>query len=903
MEFRFDPAQEHQIKAIDATIGLLEGQAFIRSQLVVPRGAGFQAIPNRLDLTEADVFANLHNVQVQCGIEADPGLAVIEAAIDTVTGNRATRFANFSLEMETGTGKTYVYLRTAMELFRRFGLRKFVVVVPSVAVREGVLAALRMTERHLKAFYDNPPYRFTVYDSANLSQVRGFALSDGLEIMVMTIDAFARAENVIRVATDQLQGEKPIHLIQAVRPVLILDEPQNMESENRVRALAALDPLFALRYSATHRNPYNVIYRLTPFDAYRQSLVKRIEVASVVQEDNANRPFIRVEQITTAKRTLTARLTVHKLMKSGAIKETTLGFRHGNDLQEKTGRTEYQGFVIDEINAGSGFVHFANNVEVRLGAEVGTERDAILEEQIRYTIEEHFRKQRRYLDRGIKVLSLFFVDRVDNFVPEDGKLRLLYVKCFNEVKQRFPEWHDKAPMQVEAHYFASRNRRGGAVEFMDTSGRSREDETAFNLIMRDKERLLSFDEPTAFIFSHSALREGWDNPNVFQICTLREVGSDTERRQQVGRGVRLPVDQSGERVHDSAVNVLTVVASESYERFVSVLQREIEAEYGREGVPPPPPNARKRTSIKLRKAYLLKPEFKELWDRIKHHTRYAVTIDTPKLIADVVPDLDRAEIRRPRITIAKAEMRARLFEDMFEPIVQSGARTAIDLAGRYPLPNLIEIMEGLMENTSPPMRLSRRTLLAIFRATSNKQAALDNPHDFAMTAVNIIKDKLAEQLVGGIRYEKDGTWYEMTDFKDEIETWEEYIVPSNATDGVGGTHLYDGVLFDSEGVERPFIEDLERRKDVKLYIKLPGWFTVDTPIGRYNPDWAIVMTDPEDGQAALYLVRETKDTLDLSKLRPDERRKIACGKAHFSDALGVDYRVVTSASQLPTGGV
>ena len=243
-----------------------------------------------------------------------------------------------------------------------------------------------------------------------------------------------------------------------------------------------------------------MIYRLTPFDAYRQSLVKRIEVASVVQEDNANLPFIRVEQITTAKRTLTARLTVHKLMKSGAIKETTLGFRHGNDLQEKTGRAEYQGFVIDEINAGSGFVHFANNVEVRLGAEVGTERDTILEEQIRYTIEEHFRKQRRYRERGIKVLSLFFVDRVDNFVPEDGKFRLLYVKCFNEAKQHFPEWRDKAPMQVEAHYFASRNRRGGAVEFMDTSGRSREDEVAFNLIMRDKERLLSFDEPTAFIF-------------------------------------------------------------------------------------------------------------------------------------------------------------------------------------------------------------------------------------------------------------------------------------------------------------------------------------------------------------------------------------------------------------------
>lgn len=903
MEFKFSANEEYQVQAIEAVTGLIEGQPLVRSQITIPKNTPFQVVANRLDIDEAYILANLQKVQAERGLAASAALQVIESEVEAVSGAETVRFPNFSVEMETGTGKTYVYLRTAMELHKRFGLRKFIVVVPSVAVREGVLKTLRITEKHLKELYSNPPYRFSVYDSANLSQVRAFALSDGLEIMVMTIDAFSRAENVIRIATDQLQGEKPIHLIQAVRPVLILDEPQNMESENRVKALAALRPLFALRYSATHRNPYSVVYRLTPFDAHRQGLVKRIEVASVVQEDNANLPFIRLEDIAAVKRTLTARVSVQKLMKSGTIKETTLTIKPGDDLAKKTGRAEYEGFGVDEINHGAGFVRFLNNVELKKGSEIGAEREAVFDAQIRYTLEEHFRKQARYRAQGVKVLSLFFIDKVVNFASDDGIVRQLYIKAFNDLKVGYPEWRDADPLKVQASYFASKTRRGGEVELLDSSGKTKEDEAAFNLIMREKERLLSFNEPVSFIFSHSALREGWDNPNVFQICTMREVGSESERRQQVGRGVRLPVDQSGERLRDPAVNVLTVVASESYERFVAGLQNEIEAEYGKEGVPPKPPDARKKVAVKLRKHFLLKPEFEQLWGRIRHRTRYAVTVDTAKLIAEVVPELEVATIRKPRVTVAKAEMRAGATEDIFEAIVQSGARTAIDLAGRYPLPNLIEVMEGLLENTTPPMRISRRTLLAIYRAAANRQAALDNPHEYAAVTVNIIKEKLAEQLVSGIKYEKDGTWYEMTQFTDRVSSWEDYVVPSEAIAGVGGTHLYDGVVWDSEGVEKPFILDLERRADVKLYIKLPDWFTVDTPIGRYNPDWAIVMDNPENGDPVLYLVRETKGTKNLSELRPDERRKIVCGRAHFEKALGVNYSVVEKASELLSGGI
>ncbi len=485
MEFRFDASQEYQLQAIEAAAGLLEGQPFIRSQLVAPKGASFQAIANRLDLDDSTILSNLRKVQADRAVPPDDALQFIEAEIETVAGAVSARFPNFSVEMETGTGKTYVYLRTAMDMFKRFGLRKFIVVVPSIAVREGVLQTLRATEKHLKELYGNPPYRFGVYDSANLSQVRTFALSDGLEIMVMTIDAFARAENVIKVATDRLQGERPIHLIQAVRPILVLDEPQNMESENRVKALAALNPLLALRYSATHRNPYNVIHRLTPYDAYRQGLVKRIEVASVIQQDNANLPFIRVDDIATAKRTLTARLTVHKLMRSGAIKETTLTCKPGDDLVLKTARSEYQGFVIDEINYGAGLVRFINNVELRKGAEVGAEKEAIFEAQIRYTIEEHFRKQARYRGQGIKVLSLFFIDKVDNFARDDGVIRQLYIKTFNELKGQFPDWTDTDPLRAQASYFATKTKRSGDIEFLDTTGKTKEDVAAFNLIMRE----------------------------------------------------------------------------------------------------------------------------------------------------------------------------------------------------------------------------------------------------------------------------------------------------------------------------------------------------------------------------------------------------------------------------------
>ena len=893
MEFKFESNQQFQLQAIESIAKLLDGQHYISGQFDLNED-GLAAIPNSLEVDNDTILKNLQQVQVDNGLIPDEVLKYIEAEIPLFGEQTLIHFPNFSVEMETGTGKTYVYLRTILELYRRYGLRKFIIVVPSVAVREGVIKTLEITQSHLRQLYDNPSYRYCAYDSSKLSQVRQFALSDSVEILVMTIDSFNKSSNVINQTTDRLQGEIPIHLIQATRPILILDEPQNMVSELRVKALAALNPLLTLRYSATHRVPYNLVYRLTPAEAYQQELVKRIEVDGVLQEDDVNQPFIHVNNIQSRRNTLTARLSVHKLMRDGRVKEQSVTVKPGDSLAEKTNRPVYNDYIVDEINLFSDFVRFTNGIEVERGESKGEDKEAIFETQIRLTIGEHFRKQERLKSSNIKVLSLFFIDRVDNYAQETGIIRRLFKKCFNELKQEYAYWKDKDVEGVQKAYFAQRRTRRGEVIYEDSkTGESKKDAEAYDLIMREKEKLMSFDEKTCFIFSHSALREGWDSPNVFQICTLNQTTSEVKKRQEIGRGIRLAVDQSGDRVRDARVNVLTVIANESYASYVEGYQSEMREEYGDQGLPPLM-DKRKRGEAKLRKAYMLKPEFKELWERIKHKTRYAVNVDTSLLIDEVVDALDIAEIRSPRITVTKAQVQVD-DDQVFSAMQMSGAKTVIDLAGRYPLPNLIDAMMHLLENTTPPMRLTRKTLLEIFMRAQSQQAALDNPHEFASVAVQIIKEKLTDQLVDGIKYEKIDECYEMCQFETSIRSWENHLIPAKHS-------LYDYVIDDS-GVERKFVEGLENRGDVKLYVKLPAFFKVPTPIGSYNPDWAIVV-EPRDefgeatGAQLLYLVRETKGTTNPDKLRPDESRKIDCGKRHFKEALGVDYEVVDSAEDL-----
>ncbi len=902
MEFRFDAKQEFQTRAVESIARIFDGQGRIESSIRYAPKAGFLGSPNHLDLTEDDLLRNLQLVQQSNGLEVSPSLEFIEKEVETADGKKQARFPNFSVEMETGTGKTYVYIRTAFELNKRYGFRRFIIVVPSIAVKEGVLKTFEITEKHFRELYGNVPYKFYSYDSSNLTQVRQFASSSNIEFMVMTLDSFNKAlaedgkGNVIRRPTDRLQGATPIHLVQASKPVLILDEPQNMESENSVAALAALDPLLALRYSATHRNPYNLVYRLTPADAYRQGLVKKIEVASVIKEDDVNQVFIQLEGIESKKSKVTASLLVNKLMKPGTVKPKSVTVRLNDNLLDKTSLPEYESFIVEEINPGSQTITFGNGIQLQVGEARGADKEAVFEAQVRYTIEEHFRKQRRLKPLGLKVLSLFFIDRVDNYV-DNGLIHRLFVKAFDELKERYPEWKTLDSEELQASYFAFTKKKRGEKIYEDSEfGRETEkDKETYDLIMKDKERLLSFDSKVSFIFSHSALREGWDNPNIFQICTLNQTASEIKKRQEIGRGVRLAVDQSGERMHNPQVNLLTVVANQSYQQYVSQLQDEMVAEYG-EGVelPPKPANARKRTSVSLRKEFVLKQEFKDLWNRIRDKTRYSVTIDTRKLVEETVQEIDRVHIKPPRIVVAKAALKIDS-EGAFEAMEISNAKTFVDLAGRFPLPNLADTMTHLLENTSPPVRLSRRTLVEIFLRTENKKAALDNPFEFASAVVQVLKEKLADHLVNGIQYEKINEWYEMSQLEDSFEAWEDYVVPAERS-------VYDKIEYDSD-IEKKFVEGLEKNEQVRMYIKLPSWFKVRTPVGEYNPDWAIVWEQRDEhghvsGKPLLYLVRETKNTTKISELRPDERRKIVCGRKHFEDALETDYDVVTTTTDM-----
>jgi type III restriction enzyme len=868
----------------------------------------FAPAANRLDLNEEELLANLQAVQKRNALPQDAELQTIEEVISTAAGNQQVRFANFSVEMETGTGKTYVYIRTALELNRRYGLQKFIVVVPSVAVREGVLKSLKITQQHLRALYDNVPYRFTVYDSRSIAKVRQFATSDCVELMVMTIDSFNKEDNVIRQSTDRLQGATPLFLVQSARPVLILDEPQNMESEARIRALASLDPLMALRYSATHRNPYNLAYRLTPFEAYRQGLVKKIEVGSVLKEDDFNQVFVRVDEIRSAAKTVQAKIAIQQRMAKAGIKEKAYLFKPGVSLQAKANRPEYASFVIDEIDAGNQVVRFKNGVELGVGQTQGADQAALFREQIRYTVEEHFRKQKRLKDAGIKVLSLFFIDRVVNFMgdpPPDkglnspdglypGIIKVLFDEAFNELKTKYADFADKSPSDVRKHYFAQKSRRGGVTETIDsTSGQSAEDRAAYNLIMKDKERLLSLSEPVSFIFSHSALKEGWDNPNVCQICTLNQTVSEMKKRQEVGRGMRLVVDQKGERLFDEKSNILTVVVNESYELFVSTLQAEMEEAFGKEGAAPRPVNARQKRVAKRAPLDALPKEFLELWERIKLKTRYQVTVDSKKLIEDVLNVLDRLNIDPPRIVASKVSVVAdekidRLDYRFF------GQRTVASLAGRQPTPNVVAMIEDLVAHITPPIKLTRRTLIEIVSKTKNRKAALDNPQEFAMQAARIVREKALQQLVDGIKYYKDGTWYEMSEWVEEEETTSERLVATDKS-------IYDHIVVQSE-TEKKFAERLKKMTNVDIFVKLPNWFKVTTPVGQYNPDWALVMEQRDefgDAGPKLYLVRETKSSTVADDLRGTENQKIHCGEKHFVDALGVDFKAMTAGDDLP----
>ena len=984
--FKFDASQPYQLDAIKSVVDLFDGQPKDAEKLETTlRGqvAAFNetenaaldldlsqevgAVGNRLVLDRDTVLANLQRVQDKNGLEVASKL-FDDSALD------------FDIEMETGTGKTYVYLRTIFELAAQYNFTKFVILVPSVAIREGVNTSIRLMRSHFESLYKkrNITFDSSVYSGKTAEEVQSFATSTNVQIMVMTIDSIRGNANsrIIHQTRDKLNGLKPIDYLKATHPVVVMDEPQNMESLLSQSAVSELDPVFTLRYSATHKKLRNVVYRLDPVDAHDLGLVKQIVVADVQQQGADATPYIKLVEVRNDKGWV-ARLELSCRKADGSLERRVVNVKQNQELSDPrlTDNASYDGWRVNEMSIEPAYVDLTLHGYLYQGESIGGSSGAIYKEMIRETIKEHLRKETQLRARGIKVLSLFFIDKVESFLGDgsnnndaNGQFVQWFDELFREERAKSPQWQvllPQDPAELRRGYFSVlKGKKGASDRFQDTSGATKADDDAYELIMQDKERLLDENEPTRFIFSHSALREGWDNPNVFQICTLREMGAETERRQTLGRGLRLPVAKSAggyERVADRGIATLTVVANESYKQFADALQKEYKdagVEIGRvrkaefskiplqnpdgsltdenlgyegsvsiwehllsqkfidkDGVVQPKfqPNtldfslnmpvdfiwaepfvielvgranigkyvkpASKRHSRKLNKELFANPEFEKFWETISRRTTYRVEEERDKIIENSVkaikeaPDIDplRIQVTRAGVKVLRGGAKGQ----------ELGSRQQ-ELRGSYDLPDIIG---ELQEATS----LTRKTIVDVLVGSGRLGEFIANPNDFIAMTKRLMQTELAKLVVDGVQYEKiAGSVYELRELrKDGEEEKERFLDQMYKLENADKSN-FDYVVYDSDP-ERQFAELLDGREDIKFFMKLPDKFKVDTPVGPYNPDWAIVKH--EDGEERVYMIRETKSTEDEIKRRPTENAKIKSAKQHFA-AIGVrDYEV------------
>lgn len=901
VQIKFESGQDFQIEAIEAVCSLFDGwTSEITERASQPRYFDHsttlfsEAIcSNSWGITNEELLANARQVQAKTRFnELGDRVAIVPEAQRLDLGPREP-LRDFSVEMETGTGKTYVYLRTALELNRRFGLSKFVVVVPTVAIREGVVASLSMMKSHFNDLYPSIQFDSYVYDSTNVTRLRQFATSQHVQILVMNIQAFNGDGRIIMRPADNLNGMRPVDFITAVNPIVIMDEPQKLEGLGQKGAIEGLNPLFRLRYSATHKNTHCLIYRLGPVDAYERRLVKRIEVLSMSAEEDHNIAYVELKNVNTGHGSPTATVVINT--QTGRVQKT---LRLGDSLSELTGKKIYEGWDVEQISAPSefslGYIEFRNGRRVNVTQNTDVDQSWWQRAQIQAAIQKHFETELRLkfaAENGeigiIKPLTLFFIDRVANFDPEDGKFKIWFDELYVEVltsNRRFRNLNLPSAASARAGYFSKSK---GVAK--DTNGDGLDDTQAYDLIMKNKERLLSPEEPVRFIFSHTALSEGWDNPNVFTICNLQETKSEVKRRQQIGRGLRLPVMANGERSRNYQYNVLTVIASESFQKYAEALQLEIQSETGESF-------AGKIQSARNRKLVNLKPNFRqilgfsELWEKIATKTRYELNFSSQDLIDEASERLRRLgitePIKLPKIVVQSAEIRMAAGQDL--ALGATSPQRYLDYARPIKMPDVLGELQALLP-------VSRSTIVKIMSASGRMEEAKINPAQFVQQVRRSIQQALAHTIVDhrGIKYQKElgeDAYYSADIFEGRlVEAYADNIVPVSKS-------IYDAVICDSE-VERQYALDLDKRDDVELFLKLPDWFKIDTPIGGYNPDWAIVRK-LETGEKILYLVRETKGTTDISALRFEgEAWKIEFGRKHFL-AIDVDYKVASKANQL-----
>lgn len=980
----------YQQKAVESVLRVFEGHKIRQSNFTITDDAnqgkffGNIGVGNRVVYQPSKMLENVQQIQIEQGIPVSEQLD--------------KPFPQFNIEMETGTGKTFVYLKSILELNRSYGFTKFVIVVPSVAIKEGVMKTLEMTKDYFKAQNNGIIYRSFMYDSSRLNEVRDFAQSEDIEIMVINIQAFSKGKkntdnmNIIyRNDMDSLFGIAPIELISETNPIVIIDEPQSVDNtENAKKAISALNPSVTFRYSATHKNTdYPLLYKLGPVEAYQNELVKQVEVAGIKNNVGGNEAYIKLLNVKTQRNAISATVEMYVNTKN-TIEKKEVKLKQGDDLYIKSKRIssyEQLGFV-QEISAepGNEYIEFSGEPSViRLSEMIENDRQ-IKRVQIRKTIEEHLNKELRLNPIGVKVLSLFFLDNVANYRQYNegnSPIKGLYARIFEEEylnlikKEKYRSLRDKSVPVVDVHdgYFAQDSK--GKVK--NTNGDSQADESTYQIIMKDKEDLLTFyDEDKGnvkkanklrFIFSHSALKEGWDNPNVFQICTLVESKDTLTKRQKIGRGLRIAVNQKGERIPGFEVNTLTVMANESYHDFATELQKEYEEEGVQFGVfdegvfsaiiinidehtgfKTPlgkqkskelvqflrdkkyidakgkgtealakaikeetfeiPENISsicegmkekiiqliqqkfdsnkvqvkdrdQRIRIKVKKEALTGP-FIELWERIKYKTNYSINFDSQQFIKNAAEKLcEELEVQIAKLEYTKASLTN---EESGINLVNETV-TGIE-ASNQEYQKVPDILTYLQNET----KLTRKTIIDILKESNTLNDFRRNPQVYMTETARILNSAKRLAMIDGIKYERksNNEFYDQQLFiTEELMSYKE-----NTIEVRDNRSPYDHIIVDSQ-VEMNFAKECEQDDNVKFYIKLPSWFKVKTPLGPYNPDWAILLD--KFGEEKLYFVIETKGSNLSEDLRPVELAKIRCGKKHFSAIdTGVRFKKATS---------
>ena len=957
IRYRFDPGVNEQL--------IFEESGFRNSDVT---------------LNENQILENIQAVQKRQNIPISANL--VQTSISPI---------NLDVEMETGTGKTYCYIKTIYEMNKQYGWNKFIIVVPSIAIREGVHKSFEITAEHFLESYGKK-IKFFIYNSKQLHNIESFSSDAGINAMIINVQAFnATGKDARRIyeELDDFQSRKPIDVIKANRPILILDEPQKMEGKKTLDSLKKFNPLMILRYTATHKTPHNKIYRLDALDAYNQKLVKKIAVRGVsVKGLSGTNAYLYLESIEISKKSPVARIEIEIKQKSGAIIRKIRRLSKGDNLYDLSeGLDQYKGFVIADINAITDIVSFANGVELKAGDVVGDVSETALRRiQIREAIRAHFEKEQVLFHKGIKVLTLFFIDEVAKYrvYTDAGEEGGLYAKIFEEEYKDALDEHgflhkpvyrkhlEGIPADKTHNGYFSIDRKTKHLVDPITKGRSTETEDvdAYDLILKDKERLLSFEEPTRFIFSHSALREGWDNPNVFVICTLKHSNSIISRRQEVGRGLRLCVDQFGERqdnpltVHQT--NVLTVVASESYKDFVSGLQEDISdslserprvadetyftgktiiTEHGpmevnphmakqiykyllkndyvndndsiadayheaaRKGEVALLPNDLKpyeaqifqliesvyskanlpaieddrRSKINPLNSNFSKKEFKELWGRINRKSVYAVQFDSTELVSKCVTSLNRSLRVVPlRYTVHRGEQKDAI---KYDEVKEGNSFEVKESATEYSKKSVhANVSYDLIGKIAEEVYLKRQTVSEILSKIEKSVFSLfkTNPENFISEAVRLINEQKATMIIERLSYNATNEAYDVDIFTDN---------QANQNFSQAGQplkrHVYDYVVTDSEK-ERKFVEELDVSEEVVVYAKLPKGFFIPTPVGNYNPDWAIAF---KEGKVKhIYFVAETKGSMSSMQLREIEQTKIECARRFFDNTLAQKYK-------------